>query len=149
MRARSARQAGLAILLAAIFGLACRGKAADGNAPVAPRPALSGYCRMPSHATADIPLALKPAFAGTKFLWPVELLRHPSDPSRWFVVEHAGMVKEVASNGATRTVVDLRDRVSVDIQWGLQSVALHPQFASNGVAFVAYTKLPPGAAKET
>ena len=72
------------------------------------------------------------------------MLQAPGDTSRWFVVEQEGVIR-VFDNTPTvvtsRVFLDIQDRVFKISQSeaGLLGLAFHPNFASNGRAYVNYT----------
>ena len=66
----------------------------------------------------------------------------PGQPGRLFVVEQAGVVRVVESDGSVRAApfVDLTDRVGSDSsEQGLLGLAFHPGYADNGVVVASYT----------
>lgn len=78
---------------------------------------------------------------------PVQIVAPPGRPDVLFVVELGGRVK-ILRDGALvdRTFTDFSKRVAMDHRArGLQSLAFHPDFASNGRLFVNWTGLPDGA----
>ena len=72
---------------------------------------------------------------------PVAMAGDPNDPDRLFVVERAGLLVLVEQGvRSAEPLLDLRDLVLADgLEQGLLGIALHPQFTSNGRAFVYYT----------
>ena len=72
---------------------------------------------------------------------PIELGAYPD--GRVFVAELGGLVRifdlAMDDGGGGSTLLDLRDRVSLDNEQGLLSVALGPDFAQSGYLFAYYT----------
>ena len=82
----------------------------------------------------------EPAFPGLRFEHPVILVTPPGETNRLFVGDHSGRIWQITPMATpTKTLfMDLRDRVHEDNEGGLQSLAFHPDFASNGRFFVSY-----------
>ncbi len=83
-------------------------------------------------------------FPNLSFNDPVALLQAPGEASQWFVVEQIGVIRafqNVPGVSATRAFLDIRDRVfrSTTSEPGLLGLAFHPDYSSNGRAFVNYT----------
>jgi glucose/arabinose dehydrogenase len=116
-----------AVLAAALTGTACGG---DGEA--AP--------------TAQIGVNLQRAYPNLTFNAPTAMLQAPGDSSRWFVAERAGVVRsfDALDPGAAISTVALSIEVDDSGEGGLLGLALHPQFANNGQAFLSYTITGPG-----
>jgi glucose/arabinose dehydrogenase len=93
-------------------------------------------------------VALERAFPALAFSRPVALLQAPGDSSRWFVVEQAGVVRTFAADeaaAATTTFIDIRTRVGDSSgEQGLLGLAFDPGFATNGHAYLSYTRSSPG-----
>ena len=89
----------------------------------------------------DIEVELLEAFSGTAFIQPVALLQMPANNNRWLVVERAGRVFDMDQTGVVQSeFLDIRSRVnSGPSEAGLLGLALHPEFATNGFAFLSYT----------
>lgn len=87
------------------------------------------------------------AFPGLTFEDPLAIRRSPADDQQIFVVERRGFVQRVpdvtAATPEKVLFLDISDRVSFDGsnlgEMGLQSIALHPDFANNGRVFAYYT----------
>jgi len=78
-----------------------------------------------------------PAFAS-----PVAALQAPGDGATWYVVEQSGRVLAFdarADVATTRTVVDLRDRVTAGGERGLLGMTFHPAYPTNPRAYLSYT----------
>jgi len=92
--------------------------------------------------TLDIEVELVEAFSGTAFVQPVALLQMPANDNRWLTVERAGLVFEMDSAGVVQAeFLDIRSRVNSNAnEAGLLGLALHPDFDSNGQAFLSYTR---------
>lgn len=83
------------------------------------------------------------AFSNLTFAAPVAMKQAPGDPSRWFVVEQAGLVRVFANDSAvtsTQDFVDLRSRVNFSGEAGLLGMAFHPDFATNGRVFFNFSE---------
>ncbi|HWO47401.1 MAG TPA: PQQ-dependent sugar dehydrogenase, partial [Solirubrobacterales bacterium] len=80
------------------------------------------------------------------FQQPIYVTSAPANPDRLFVVEREGAVV-VVENGEVKPFADIRQKVSCcEVERGLQSIALAPDFAQSGRFFLFYTgKEEPGA----
>jgi len=87
----------------------------------------------------SIELAVEVVVAGLSF--PVHLTA-PTGDDRLFVVEQVGLVSIIRDGQRLATpFLDIRDRVRMDGEQGLFSIAFHPDYATNGRFFVSYTGL--------
>lgn len=79
---------------------------------------------------------------GSGFDEPISLTSAPDNPNRLFVVERKGRIVEVSPDGSRSVFADLRTTVGCEGdcggERGLLSIALAPNFASNGRFFVFY-----------
>ncbi len=89
-----------------------------------------------------VEVGLTEAFSGTAFVQPLALLQMPGTSQRWLVVERAGLVLEMDDSGVVlREFIDIRSRVNSNAnEAGLLGFALHPEFSTNGFAFLSYTR---------
>ena len=82
-------------------------------------------------------VTLEPALGGERFDRPVEIGVYPG--GRFFVAEQGGLVFVLREDGSDRRVLlDLREHIDVDRGEGLLSVALDPDFATNGWLWAYY-----------
>ena len=105
-------------------------------------------CQMFDPPDSQFGLALENVLQPNTVSRPVAMVQPPNDSSRWFVVDNEGKV-DIFSNGTTfsRTsvLVDLTDRVLRQFEgrtWnelGLLSIAVHPNFNSNGYVYLYYS----------
>jgi glucose/arabinose dehydrogenase len=82
------------------------------------------------------------------FTAPVAALQAPGNGSSWYIVEQQGRVlafDATAGVAATRTVLDLRDRVTAGGERGLLGMAFHPAFPTNPRVYLSYTTTVAGA----
>jgi glucose/arabinose dehydrogenase len=96
-------------------------------------------CHPPRRWQQAAEVQLEPAFAGQTFEKPVDVVPVPSQPGTWLVALHDGLILRVDEDGSSSEFADLSALVTAGSQWGLQSVALHPDFAATGELYVAYT----------
>jgi uncharacterized repeat protein (TIGR03806 family) len=112
-------------------------------------PVLAGLDQRPANASCVAPerdnvtanVEAPAAFPALAFDAPLAMLQAPGDASRWFVVEQAGRIRVFANDEAVPAAtdfLDLRGRVHVSPQSGLLGLAFHPDFSTNGRAFVSY-----------
>ena len=82
-------------------------------------------------------VTLEPALGGARFDRPLEIGVYPG--GRVFVAEQGGRVFVLRADGSDRRVLlDLREHVDVQLGEGLLSVALDPDFGSNGRLWAYY-----------
>ena len=101
-------------------------------------------CVAPARATGTSTLSVERVFPNISFSEPVAMLQAPGDSSRWFILERSGLIHVFDNNSAastTQVFVDLRDRVLRlgQSEAGLLGLAFHPDFATNGRAFINYS----------
>ncbi len=98
-------------------------------------------CVAPERIEASTRVETPRAFPGLTFPSPVALRQAPGDPSRWFAVELGGRIRVFDDNpgvAATRDFIDLSGKVHGAGEAGLLGFAFHPDFATNGLAYVNY-----------
>ena len=66
------------------------------------------------------------------------LVTAPEGDDRLFVVNLTGTVALIAADGSTSTFLDLSGTVTVDGDHGLNGLAFHPDYATNGLFFVTW-----------
>jgi hypothetical protein len=89
-------------------------------------------------ATAGSAQALTSQRVGS-FQKPIYVTSAPANPDRLFVVEREGAIVTI-ENGEVKPFADIRSAVSCcEIERGLQSIALAPDFAQSGRLFLFYT----------
>ena len=91
--------------------------------------------------TASASAALKLVRFAGGFVQPVHVASTPADRWHVYVVEQRGVIKRVASGGASTTFLDIRDSVSCCGEQGLLSLAFHPSYATNRKFYVYYTNV--------
>jgi len=96
-------------------------------------------CHSPTGDGSVDVVDLQPAFGGRAFTRPVDIAQHPANPRRWYVAQHNGLILQIRDDGQISTLADLRGLVAHGEQWGLQSIALHPDFVEDGRMFLGYT----------
>lgn len=92
-------------------------------------------------------LNLQRAFPDLTFDAPVAMVQAPGDSSRWFVAERLGTVKsfDAADEATSISMVAIGIEVDASGEGGLLGFTLHPDFVSNGQAFLSYTVTGPEA----
>ncbi len=102
---------------------------------------LLGLGAVPASAQLPSDIELKPAFDGISFSFPVGL-RHAGDGSNYkFIIEQRGTIQVVDAAGALspQPFLDIRSMTSDGGERGLLGLAFHPDYASNGRAFINHT----------
>lgn len=126
------RKRGLTVVavLSAVTGC---GGGGGGDSP-APPPAFDG-------------VALARVFPNLGFSRPVAFLQASGADPRWFVVEQGGVIRVFADSQAASsasTFVDISARVGDSSgEKGLFGIAFDPDFATNGYAYISYTRSGP------
>lgn len=97
-------------------------------------------------------LTLRPAFTALpKFEQPVAMLQAPGDPSRWFVVEKAGVVRVFANDATVATARVFADitrlvHTAGELEAGLLGMAFDPAFGTgpgkNRFVYLFYSAAP-------
>jgi uncharacterized repeat protein (TIGR03806 family) len=147
----------VAVLLLALAG--CGGSSGgpppeDGTDPGEPaivgldeRP-VNSTCLAPPRPTTAFGVAVERAFPALAFEQPLFMLQAPDDGSRWFVLEKTGRVRAFdnqAGTAAASVFLDLSGIVNTASEGGLLGMAFAPEFATSHVAYVSYTRTPPGS----
>lgn len=118
----------------------------DGTSGLDERPA-NTTCHAPERPAEQSSVSLTKVVPNVGF-GAVGMARAPNDPSKWYLIDRAGVIKRLNRQGEVFTpageFVDLRDRVQTAVQgnqgeMGLLSLVLHPQFATNGQVYVYYS----------
>ena len=133
----------------ALILLGCGGGGGGSNPPPGPPPG-SGLnqrpnntnCLAPARGNGNSLVSTPRAFPNLTFAAPVALMQAPGDASRWFVLEQAGLVRAFDNNAAvntTQALLDIRGRVFNSGEAGLLGLAFHPDFATNGRAYLNYS----------
>jgi glucose/arabinose dehydrogenase len=92
------------------------------------------------------PIGVQQVFTQLAFQQPLAMMHAPSDSTRWFVVEKAGMVWDFANDPDTALAdasvfADISASVdSSPAEAGLLGMAFHPDFETNGEVFLSYTR---------
>ena len=76
---------------------------------------------------------------GKGFADPTYVTSAPTDPGTLYVVEQAGTIRTFRSGRIVGTFLDIRDRVKSGDEFGLLSMAFHPDYVHNHLFYVDYT----------
>lgn len=93
------------------------------------------------------PLSVFKAFPNVSFQNPVDFQTTTANMSLIYVVEQQGIIKSFynsANTSSTTTILDIRSKVISGGERGLLGLAFHPDFITNGLAYVDYTAQPDG-----
>ena len=97
----------------------------------------------PDPPTCSAGIETPRAFTSLDFESPVAMVQVP-DASRWYVVEQGGRIFTFENDPAVTIateVLDLRDRVHREGEAGLLGMAIHPDFATNGLVYLNFSEL--------
>jgi len=103
-------------------------------------------CVAPERPQLDVNIVVERAFPNLKFDYVLDYEQPPEDGSHWFVAERRGLVYRIP-NDETITIADASVVLDITshfastdtfLQWGINSIAFHRNFASNGELFIAY-----------
>ncbi|HEY2598069.1 MAG TPA: PQQ-dependent sugar dehydrogenase, partial [Candidatus Dormibacteraeota bacterium] len=143
----------LVVVLAAVFVLtSCStlsptsqaSPIASSPTPIQSSPSPPVVLATPTSASADN-RAVKFTKVAGGLQSPVYLTGAGDGSGRLFVVEQAGLIRVIKNGRVLPTpFLDIRSLVISGGEQGLLSVAFHPQFKSNGVFVVDYTRSPNG-----
>ena len=123
------KQLCMVVVLSGAFSLCACGGGNSGGSTSAPPP-------------TSVTIGIEPAFAGLSFSSPVAMLQPPGDSTRWFIVEQAGRVRVFDNNAmvtASSTFIDISTRVTFAGETGLLGMAFHPDFPTDGRAYLFYS----------
>lgn len=113
------------VVAVCIAGVACSGGGND-----------DGFRTIPA-------VDLEPAFGNATFDRPVKLVQHPTNFTRWYIVEQGGRVKTFTGAGDITTAADVVAQAGVDLgggnEQGLLGLAFDPNFATSGEIYLTYT----------
>lgn len=107
---------------------------------------IGGFTPPDSHTLPPEEYTLKDAFPGLEFDMPVELTSPDDDTDRIFVIEQKGVIKVFQNKPGTKETaifLDIEKQVSSGGEMGLLGLAFHPQFKTNGLFYVNYTRRNP------
>jgi glucose/arabinose dehydrogenase len=132
MRSSTRFQSYLALL--ALVGAASAGASSCGGDDTGSQEAFDTECGTPGVSHIRM-------FPRLRFKLPVGMVQIPGDNSRFYVLEHGGvisLVQNVEDPANAEVFADLTDRVHLDWEAGLNGMVFHPRFAENGEVFVSY-----------
>ena len=104
-------------------------------------------CIAPDRPTSEFGVALERVFPSLDFQGALYMLQAPGDDSRWFVLQKSGRVRVFENESgvsAAGTFLDLSGVVNDSSEGGLLGLAFNPDFATTGIAYLSYTRTPPG-----
>jgi glucose/arabinose dehydrogenase len=94
-------------------------------------------CTPPASPLFEGVARAEPMFGGEIFDMPVQLVQHPVEPETWYVILNDGTVER--RRGTEKDVVfDIAGLVKAGQPWGLQEIALHPNFPADDRVFATY-----------
>lgn len=90
-------------------------------------------------------LRLIEAFPNIAFSKPVDIAAVGDGAGQFLVLEQRGVIKLIGTNKRPVTVLDISNRLATGMEQGLLGIALDPEFKSNGLLFINYTRRKDGA----
>jgi uncharacterized repeat protein (TIGR03806 family) len=131
------------------------GTVADGDVPpvdspfgLDTRPA-NPTCKAPGRPPNTTAVKWTEVYAGVGWQQPMRMLQIPGDSSRMFIAQRNGLIVSFPSNataGPVTTVFDVTagkagaEQLNQTGEGGLLGMAFHPKVATNGYAYLSYTK---------
>lgn len=94
-------------------------------------------------AAATIVVSPQPALQTvlTGLLFPIHVAAAPNDSARLFIVQRSGLIRVMRDGQVLPTpFLDIRSQVSLEGDFGLFSIAFHPDYAENGLFYVCYVR---------
>jgi glucose/arabinose dehydrogenase len=87
-------------------------------------------------------VALTTAFGGLAFPFAVDLIQHPSDDHRWYVVEQFGAIETFLDTdpAGTRATAVTVPNLLTNGENGVLGMAFDPAFGTNGQVFISYVE---------
>lgn len=101
---------------------------------------------------ADPAVTLIPLFQNVPLSQPLDMHLHPSDDSRWFILQKTGEIIILDADtpgGSQGLAIDLSSRVDDSGEGGLLGMTFHPSFTESGDVFLSYTVTGEGLAPLT
>ena len=105
-------------------------------------------CIAPERPQRDASIVAERAFPRLEFdSMILDYKQPPQDGSRWFAADRGGLIYSIPNDETIKiadvsVVLDITDHfvAAIDdfLQWGINSIAFHPDFANNGELYVAY-----------
>ena len=115
------------------------------------RPANS-TCLAPPRPAGALALTVQRAFPALSFQQPLFMLQAPGDDSRWYVLEKTGRVRSFDNQpgvASSSVFLDLAGVVYATCEGGLLGLAFAPDYAGSGIAYLSYTRTPPGGGMQS
>ncbi len=120
----------LCVLMTALAG--CGGGGSGGSVAVVPPPVNT----TPTITTQAV-------FPNLSFSQPVALLQAPLDPTRWYVVQKAGLIEVFANDQNAMSAsefLNIQARVDARAEGGLLGIAFDPDYPAVAEVYVSYTR---------
>ncbi len=99
-------------------------------------------CIAPDRPVSTSSFTTQQVFNNLSFTAPIAMLQAPNDPSRWFIVEQAGVVRvfdNTPNVQSSQQFINISNQVTSGGERGLLGMAFHPNFSNNGQVFLSYT----------
>lgn len=109
-------------------------------------------CIAPPRPADTLALSVQRAFPALTFQQPLYMLQAPGDASRWYVLEKTGRVRSFANQpgaSASSVFLDLSGVVNTASEGGLLGLAFAPDYTSSRIAYLSYTRTPPGGGMQS
>jgi uncharacterized repeat protein (TIGR03806 family) len=103
-------------------------------------------CLAPERPPSGSSVTSRRAFPNLTFNLPIAMLQAPGDAGFWYMVTKSGVILRFANDEDTQTmaVTEFADISGIvndgPNEAGLLGMAFHPDFASNGVVYLSYTR---------
>jgi uncharacterized repeat protein (TIGR03806 family) len=158
------RALALAVLLGGCGGSSSNPAPDDSGTPPPPPPPSPpptvGLDERPANATCIAPprpgsvlaLTVQRAFPALSFQQPLFMLQAPGDASHWYVLEKTGRVHRFEDQpgvSGSNIFLDLSAVVNTASEGGLLGLAFAPDYATSRIAYLSYTRTPPGGGMQS
>ena len=102
---------------------------------------LNNTCLAPNRSSGSADFGIEQVFTNLAFTQPVKIGQAPGNSNRFYVGEQPGIIRSFQNNAnvsTTQVFLDLRTKVTYQLQTGLMGFAFHPKWPNIPLVFVSY-----------